>query len=131
MAWIKCWLNPLLYVLTGAPALHSFIVRERQDVASVLEFLFHIHDLRKLFLDYCYLGEESTCLLGKIVALFPDLEVLLLEGCFPITSDGYSPISRLKKLSELNLSDCQVDYVCLSTFRDTCCHMWTHVVEHP
>jgi len=45
------------------------------------------------------------------VALYPDLEVLSLESCHPLTSTGYSLIPRLKKLSELNVSDCEVDYV--------------------
>jgi hypothetical protein len=94
------------------PALHSLIVRHRKDVADILQFLFHIHgDLRKLILKYCYLGEDGTGLLANIVALYPDLEVLSLEGCIPLTSAGYCLIPHLKKLSELNLSYCQVDYM--------------------
>jgi hypothetical protein len=39
-----------------APALHLLKVRDRNDVARILEFLFHNHvDLRKLILEYCYL----------------------------------------------------------------------------
>ena len=81
-------------------------------MADILQFLFHKHDdLKKLILEYCWLGEDSTGLLDNIVAIYPDLEVLSLEGCRPLISAGYGLIPRLKKLSELNLSDCQVDYV--------------------
>ncbi|GFG37267.1 hypothetical protein Cfor_10960 [Coptotermes formosanus] len=95
-------------VLTEAPALHSFIIHDREDAAHILEFLFHGHsDLKRLILKCCHLGEDSTGLLAKIVAVYPDLEVLALEGCRPLTFTGYSLIPRLKKLSELNLSHCE------------------------
>ena len=111
---IKLWLNNPLQVLTVAPALHSLIIRERKDAARIVEFLFHIHGyLRKLILDGCWLGENSTGLLRKILELYPDLEVLSLEGCYPLTSAGYCLIPRLKKLSELKLSFCEVHYVCV------------------
>jgi len=105
------WLNAAWQVLTEAPALHSLIIQERKDATQILEFLFHCHGLRKLILKFCGLGEDSTALLANIVALYPDLEVLSLEGCRPLTSAGYCLIPHLKKLSELNLSHCQVDYV--------------------
>ena len=95
-----------------APALHSFIIRDRKDAADILEFHFSINlNLRKLILEYCYLGNDSTGLLANVVALYPDLEVLSLEGSYPLKSAGYSHITHLKKLSELNLSYCQVDYI--------------------
>jgi hypothetical protein len=95
-----------------APALHSLIIRERDDVADILEFLKHKqNDLRKLILMYCNLGENSTGLLANIVTLCPGLEVLSLDACYPLTSAGYCLIPSLKKLSELYISDCQVDYV--------------------
>ena len=98
-----------------APALHSLIIRYRKDAADILAFLFHkCAYLRKLILKSCWLGEESTGLLPKIVELYPDLEVLSLEGCHPITSDGYSRIPCLKKLSELNLKCFRVHNVYLS-----------------
>ena len=97
-------------MLTNAPALKSLIIRERNDVARILEFLFHIRgSLRKLILQHCSLGDDSTGLLTKIVALSPDLEVLSLAGCRPLTSDGYCLIPRLKNLSELKLSYSEVD----------------------
>ena len=109
---IKCCLNTPLQVLLAAPALPSLIVRDRGDAAQILEFLFHKHCyLRKLVLERSYLGEDSTGLLANIVALYPYLEGLSLEGCRRLTSAGYDIISRLKKLSELNLSECQVDYM--------------------
>jgi hypothetical protein len=81
-------------------------------VADILKYFNHIHgDLRKLILKYCWLGGDGTGLLANIVGLYPDLEVLSLESCHPLTSDGYVLIRRLKKLSELNISDCEVDYV--------------------
>ena len=81
-------------------------------MADILEFLNHIHrDLRKLMLKCCWLGGDSTGLLANIVALYPNLEVLSLEGCFPLTSADYDLIPCLKKLYELNLSCSQVDYV--------------------
>ena len=119
---IKCWYITHLQVLTNAPALHSLTVLHRKDVVDILEFLNHKHgDLRKLILKFCWVGEDSTGLLNNIVAMYPDLEGLSLEGYFPITSAGYSPISRLKKLSELNLSHCQVDYVCVKLLETYVC----------
>ena len=97
-----------------APALHSLIIREREDAARIVEFLFHIRGyLRKLILYGCWLGEDSTGLLAQIVDLYPGLEVLSLVGCYPLTSDGYCLIPCLKKLSELKLSFCEVHYVCV------------------
>ena len=115
-----------MQVLTAAPALHSLTVRERQDVADILEFLFDIHVyLRRLILAHCSLGKDSTGLLANFVALYPDLEVLSLQWCRPLTSAGYCLIPHLKKLSELNLSYCQVHYVCVKPFRDPFLHTCT------
>ena len=94
-----------------APALHSLTIRDRNDAAHVLEWLLNIRGLRKLILECCWLGEDSTSLLANIVALYPDLEVLSLAICYPLSYAGYRHIFRLKKLSELNLSNCQVYYV--------------------
>ena len=103
-----------MQVLTFAPALHSLIIRQRGDAADILKFLFHIRGyLRKLILKYCWLGEESAGLLANIVVLYPDLEVLSLVGCSPLTSAGYCLLPHLEKLSELNLSDCKVHYLCV------------------
>jgi len=91
---------------------HLLIVGERNDVADILEFLFHKHgDLRKLILEHCWLGEDGTGLFANIVDLFPDLEVLSLLDCQKLTPASYSLIPLLKKLSELNLSDYVVGYV--------------------
>jgi hypothetical protein len=124
---IKCWYNTPLQVLTAAPALHSLIVRNRnKDVDEILEFLFQKPlDLKGLILELCYLGEDNTGFLASIVALYPDLEVLLLERCYPLTSDDYCLIPRLKKLSELNISYCQVDCVCVKLLRDACLRTWS------
>jgi hypothetical protein len=65
--------------------------------------------LKKLILQFCHLGEDSTGLLTNIVASYPDLEVLVLEGCHPLTYAGYLLIPRLQKLYGLNLSHCKVD----------------------
>ena len=112
---IKFLLNTPLQVLTAAPALHSLTVCEREDVADILEFLNYRHrDFRKLILKQCWLGEESTGLLAKIVELYPDLEVLSLEGCSPFKSVGYSRIPCLKKLSELKIKCLRVHNVYLS-----------------
>jgi hypothetical protein len=105
-----------------APALHSLTVRNREDVADILKFMNHIHgDLKKLILERCWLGEDSTGLLANIVALYMDLEVLSLEGCMPLTSAVYCLIPRLKKLTELNLSCCQIDYVCVELLKTHVC----------
>jgi hypothetical protein len=95
-----------------APALHSLIIRRRDDAAHILKILFdnHVH-LRKLILKHCNLGYESTGIVTKIVALYPELEALSLKGCIPLSFAAYALIPRLKKLSELNLSYCQVHYV--------------------
>jgi hypothetical protein len=95
-----------------APALHSLIVRGRADAERIVGTLFDGHvDLRKLILEDCFLGEDSTGFLTNIVALYPDLKVLSLEGSYPLRSAACSLIPRLKKLSELNLSLCRVRYV--------------------
>jgi hypothetical protein len=89
-----------------------------------VEILFDSHvDIRKLILKNCNLGKDVTGLLDNIVALYPDLEALSLEGCYPLTSTAYFIIPRLKKLSELNLSYCQVNYVYVNLLEtDVCIH---------
>jgi hypothetical protein len=105
-----------------APALHSLIIREREDASRILEFLFHIRGyLRKLILDRCWLGEGSNGLLAKIVQLYPDLEVLSLVNCRPLTSACYCLIPRLMKLSELDLSYSQVDYIYMKPLETHLC----------
>jgi len=47
------------------------------------------------------------------VDLYPDLEVLSLAYCRQLTPASYGLIPRLKKLSELILSDWEVDYMCV------------------
>jgi hypothetical protein len=119
---IKCCLNPLLQVLTVAPALHSLIVRHRKFVARNLKSLSHVCVyLRKLILETCYLGKDSTGLLANIVTLCPDLQGLSLEGCRPVTSAGYCLIAHLKKLSELNLSHTKVHYVYVKVLETHVC----------
>jgi hypothetical protein len=114
MYTIKCWYNTPLQVLTAAPALHSLIVFKREDVSDILEFLNHIHgNLSNLILKYCCLRKGSTGLLAKIVDLYPDLQGLSLLGCTSLPSADYHLIPCLKKLSELNLSYCKVDYLCV------------------
>jgi len=109
-------------VLNAAPALHSLIIRKREDVSDILEFVFHKHvDLRKLILHDCWLGEDSTGLLANIVDLCRDLEGLSLESCEPVTSAGCCYIQRLKKLSELNLSHCEVHYVLVKPLETHVC----------
>ena len=110
---MKCWYNYPLQVLRNAPALHSLIIRSREDAAHILEFpnLKHV-ELRKLILKYCDFGDDGTRLLANIVSLYPQLEVLSLESCRGLTSADYCLILRLKKLSELNLSYSEVDCVC-------------------
>ena len=110
---IKGWLNTPLQVLTAAPSLYSLIIRGRHDVADILKFPDHIQrDLRKLILERCWIGLNSTSSLNNIVKLYPDLEVLSLQRCHPLTPDDYCLIPQLKKLSELQISYCQVDYIC-------------------
>ena len=104
-------INTPLQVLTAAPALHSLIVNYRDDVADILEFQKHKRvDLRKLSIDYRSI-EVSTGVFANIVAVYPDLEGLSLEGLCEHKSYDYCCIAQLKKLSELNLSMCQVDYM--------------------
>jgi len=81
-------------------------------VTDILEFLNHIHgDLRNLSIEYREIEEVSTGLLANIVALYPDLEGLSLKGTYGLKSDDYCLIAQLKKLSELNLSMNEVDYI--------------------
>jgi hypothetical protein len=97
-----------------APALHSLIICGREDVADILKFMKHKHvDLRRLILKFCNPYEDNTGLLANIVASYPELEGLSLDCCYPRTSADYHLIPCLKKLSELNLSCCEVHYVCV------------------
>jgi hypothetical protein len=92
-----------------APTLNTLVIRERKNAADILQNIFHIHGyLRELILDGCWLGEDITDLLEKIVDLYPDLEVLSLAHCHPLKSAGYCQIQRLKKLSVLKLSYSEV-----------------------
>jgi hypothetical protein len=95
-----------------APALHSLNICDHKDAARIVGTLFERHvDLRNLILKNCDLGEDGTDILTNIVDLYPDLEVLSLEGCRPLRVTDYRLISCLKKLSGLNLSHCKVHYV--------------------
>jgi hypothetical protein len=105
-----------------APALHSLIICEREDVVRIVEILVDKHvDLRKLILKRCDLGKHGTSILANITASYPDLEVLSLEGCYPLTSADYCLISRLKKLCELKLSHCQVYYMYVKLLQTHVC----------
>jgi len=105
-------INTPLQVLTAAPALHSLTIGGRQDVADILEFPNHLNgDLRELSIECCEDVEDNTILLSNIVSLYPDLEVLSLERSFRIKSEDCCLIAQLKKLSELNLSVHEVDYM--------------------
>ena len=114
-------------MLTNALALHSLAIRKRDDAVNVLAFLVGKHGyLRKLILDSCYLGADGTALLANIAELSSCLEFLSLKCCFPLSSGAYNLITSLKKLSELNLSECEVYYVCLKpveTHGCICVHM--------
>ena len=93
------------------------------DVADILKFVFHKHvELRKLILHDCWLGEDDAGLLANIVALCQDLEVFSLESC-ELTPASYGLIPHLKKLYELNVSHCEVYYVCTKLLE-------THVFKH-
>jgi hypothetical protein len=112
MGRIVCWYNTPLQVLINAPALYSLNIHNREDAADILQFHFHIHGyLRKLFLEDCYIDECSIGLLANNEALYPNLEVLSLKGCYPLPSSVYHLIPRLKKLTELNISYCLVHYI--------------------
>ena len=67
--------------------------------------------IRKLVLEHCWLGEDSTGILANVVDLYPDLESLSLTDCVTPTPATYNSIPNLKKLSELKLSKCQVLYL--------------------
>jgi len=128
MDGIKCWYNTASQVLTAAPALHSLIIRNRVDATRILDFVFHIRGhLRKLILEHCSFTEDDTGLIDYIVALHPDLEGLSLDSCYPLSSASYCFIPRLKNLSELNLSNCQVYYGCVKLLETSVwlrAHMW-------
>jgi hypothetical protein len=95
-----------------APALHSLVISGREDAERVLRTLIGSRvGIRKLIVVRCFLGVDSTGLLTKIIALYPGLEALSLERCYPLKPAVYSLIPSLKKLSELNISNSQVNYV--------------------
>ena len=105
-----------------APALHSLTTYNEDIVADILEFLVHKHiDLRKLIIKNCWLGERIPGILANFVDLYQDLEGLSLEGCTSFVSGVFCPIARLKKLSELNLSFCEVQYMCLKLLETHVC----------
>ena len=125
---MKCWYNTLLQVLTNAPSLHSLIVRYSEDVTDILKFLTHTQgDLKKLIFKYCSLGEDSTDLFANIVDLYPNLEVLSLEDCAPLSTAVYRLIPHLKELSELKLSNIKVNCMYVKHLETHVCireHMW-------
>jgi hypothetical protein len=85
-------------------------------VADILEFLFHKNCvLNKLKIRDCRIAGDITGLLTKIVALYPDLEVLSLKDSHGRITTGYHLIPHLKKLTELNLTGSQVD-MCVLNF---------------
>ena len=118
---ITFWYNTPLQVLTKAPALHSLIIRDRnKDVDEILDFLFKKPvDLKRLIFECWWLGERTN--LDVIVGFYPDLEGLSLEGCYSLSPDDYRHITRLKKISELKLRDCEVDYVCFKLLHTNVC----------
>jgi len=69
----------------------------------------------------CKLGEDGTGLLANIMESYQDLEGLVLSVCGPLTSTPYSLILRLKNLSELTFSYCQVYYVCVKLLETHFC----------
>jgi len=92
-------LDGVAKVLTLAPARLSLVIRWRKDAVHIVEILFESHvGVKKLILKNCNLGKDVTGLLDNIVALYPNLEGLSLEGCYPLTPTAYSLIPRLKKL---------------------------------
>jgi hypothetical protein len=93
-----------------APALHSFTIPRGCGTAQILGTLFDCHvDLRKLILKGRRVPEDDCAdVLTKIVALYPELEALTLDSCFSLRFVPNSLIPSLKKLSELNLTNCQV-----------------------
>jgi len=97
-------------------------------VSHILQFLTHTHgDLKKLNLKYCSLGEDCTAFFANVVELYPDLEVLSLEDCAPLSSAGYRLIPQLKKLSELKLSNIQLHFMYVKLLETRVCireHMW-------
>ena len=110
---MKCWLHPPLQVLTAAPALHSLIIHDYDTAVEILKFLFHVRvDLRKPTLyDVCHVDGcyDGIFLLVKMMSCYPDLEGLSLKfSKYTLRSADYSFIPQLKKLSELDLSYCQV-----------------------
>jgi hypothetical protein len=118
----KLLINTSLQILTNAPALHSLIIRDcNSDIDDILDLLFDTRvDLRRLIFNCWWLGERSN-LFADIVDLYPDLEGLSLEGCNSRSPDEYRHITRLKKLSELYLFDCQVDYMCFKLIETLVC----------
>jgi hypothetical protein len=65
------------------------MIRQREDVADILEFLFHKHgDLSKLIIEECPFGEDSAGMFANIVDLYPELEGMSLAYCESLTSAG-------------------------------------------
>jgi len=94
--------------------MHLLIIRQRKDAVHILKIVFHKHlNIRKLILKGCWLGESSNGLLANIVDLYPDLDGLSLVDRGPLTPASYGLIPRLKKISELELSDWEVNYLCV------------------
>jgi hypothetical protein len=95
-----------------APALHSLTIHNRHDAADILELPLKIRSLKELRIEHYILDfKDISGPFANIVSLYPDLEVLSLAGNHRLTSSSYRLIPRLRKLSELDLSYCQVEYV--------------------
>nr|CAD7448637.1 unnamed protein product [Timema bartmani] len=109
-------------VLSDAPVLFELKMHNRHDASQLVAALFgSCQRLRRLNMNFCHLGENSADLLDKVVQFFPDLEVLILEGCQPLDKEGYMIISRLQQLTTLNLTHCKgLDSHSLARIVDGC-----------
>nr|CAD7427764.1 unnamed protein product [Timema monikensis] len=115
-------MSVIYQVLSDAPALFELKMHNRHDASQLVAALFgSCQRLCRLNMDFCHLGENSAELLDKVVQFFPDLEVLILEGCQPLDKEGYMIISRLQKLTTLNLNHCKgLDSRSLARIVDGC-----------
>jgi hypothetical protein len=105
-----------------APALRSLIIRTRHDMLRIVKILCDSHvDIRKLVLINCYLRGDSAGFLTDIVTLYPDLDALSLIECRSLHFTVYSVIPHLKKLSELQLSGCEVHCVYVQLLQTDVC----------
>lgn len=113
---LKAWSHYVTYFIAGVQVMEDLdvILLLQQcprllsiDIGKTREFSNHflqLHRFKELVLSGCLWLQDQT--FKKIVASFPQLEKLDLTSCSQLTAMGWGELTKLPRLSSLNLSRC-------------------------